>query len=249
MKEPKISIIIPVYNAEKYIEETIENIKKQTYQNYEIILIDDASTDKSVEKITPYLSENIKLIKLKQNSGPAVARNRGIQEATGRYICFQDADDLWHKQKLEKQLKFMEEKDCAFSYTAFEYTDESGITKGKKINVPKTLEYKEALKNTRILTIAVMFDTTKISKQQIYMPNVKSEDVATWWAILKKGYKAYGLNEALVYYRRGHKTLTSNKFTWQRNRWKLYRQTEKLSFIQSCYYFCHYMVNGIVKRI
>lgn len=244
-----VSIIIPVYNAEKYIAETIENIKKQTYKNYEIILINDASTDKSVEIIKKYLSETVKLIQLKENCGPAIARNRGIQEAKGRYICFQDADDLWHEQKLEKQLRFMEEKNCAFSYTAFDFTNEAGIRKGKNVNVPPILEYKEALKNIKIITFTVMFDTTKISKQQIYMPNVKSEDIATWWAILKKGYIAYGLNEVLAYYRRGHKTLSSNKLIWQRNRWNLYRKTEKLPFFHSCYYFCHYMINGIIKRI
>lgn len=244
----KVSIIIPVYNAEKYIRETIENIKEQSYNNWEIILVDDGSYDKSVEIINEYISDKIKLIKLDKNSGPAKARNIGITNATGKYLCFQDADDLWKADKLEKQIKYMEDNHIAFSYTGYYYTDENANII-KHVHIQEELDYKEALKNTRILTISVMFNLEIIKKEEIYMDEIENEDIATWWRILKNGYKAYGIDEPLVLYRRGHKSLTSNKFKNALKRWKTYRNIENLSIIKSIYYFMYYTINGVIKRI
>lgn len=143
----------------------------------------------------------------------------------------------------------MKKGNYAFSYTSFEYADCNGIGNKKKVNIPFELNYKKALKDTKILTISVMFDTNKIEKELIKMPNVKSEDIATWWKILKNGYTAYGLNEVLVYYRRTSNTLTSNKLKSAHNRWNLYRKEEGFSIIKSFYYSSHYAVNAIIKRI
>lgn len=180
-----ISIVIPVYNAESFIAETIENILEQTYTNWELILIDDNSKDNSVKVIEEYVCDKIKLIKLFENTGPANARNIGIAQIKGNYLCFQDADDLWEKDKLRKQLEFMKKEQCAFSYTSFEYANKYGIGNGKQVHIQEKLEYKEALKDTRILTIAVMLDVNKIPEKLLYMPNEKSEDIAMWWNLLK----------------------------------------------------------------
>lgn len=245
----KISIIIPVYNEEKWIKQTIENIKEQTYTNYEIILIDDGSTDKSKQIMQQYKDENIKLICLDKNKGPAIARNEGLKIATGRFICFQDADDLWDKNKLEKQLDFMKKNNCAFSYTAFKYLNDNKLKKDKVVNVPLLLDYKKALKDTRILTTSVMLDRNKIDEKLLQMPNVPAEDVATWWKILKSGFLAYGLNEVLVYYHITSNRLTSNKFVSAQNRWNIYRKIEKFNIFQSLYYFSFYIFNAIRKRL
>jgi len=162
--EDLVSIIIPVYNAEKYIKQTIETIKGQVYGNWEAVFVDDCSTDKSAEIIKKDVSNKIKLIKLNKNSGPAIARNIGIEVSEGKYVCFLDADDLWKKDKLEKQINFMKKKNCAFSYTSYYYIDDEGEKCSKKVEIPDTLNYKEALKNTRILTITAMFDMEKIKK-------------------------------------------------------------------------------------
>ena len=241
-----ISIIIPIYNAEKWIQKTIENIKEQTYTNYEIILVDDASTDRTREIIDQYQENKIKSIYLEQNKGPATARNEGLNIAIGQYICFQDADDLWSKNKLEKQLKFMKQKQCAFSYTAFEYVKKN---KHKRVNIPNVLDYQTALKNTRILPNAVMFDREKIDIEFLKMPNIPSEDIATWWKILKSGYLAYGLNETLSYYCVRPNSRCSNKLESAKGRWNLYRKIEKFSFIQSVYYFGFYVGNAVIKRL
>ena len=244
-----VSIIIPVYNAEKYIRETIKTIADQTYTNWEAIFVDDCSTDRSASIIEEQLSSKIKLIKLEKNSGTAITRNAGIKEAKGRYLSFLDADDLWEKDKIEKQLKFMKENNYHFTYTAFKFVDEKNTKQSRKINVQKELTYNKALKNTRILSIAVMIDLKYIPKEDCYMENVMNEDIATWWRILKKGNTAYGLNEVLVYYRRHKNSKTSNKLSNAKNRWELYRKVEKLSVLKSFYYTMHYAYYGVLKRI
>ena len=249
MSKELVSIIVPVYNAERFIESTINNVLKQTHQTFELLLIDDMSTDNSYEIIKRVNDKRIKYIKLEKKGLASGARNRGIKEAQGIFICFLDADDFWEDNKLEKQIKFMKEKNCAFSFTGYEFTKEDGNKTNKKVYVPNELTYKKALKNTTIFTSTVMFDTSKINKDDIYMPNVKSEDTACWWNILKKGYKAYGLNEILVYYRRSEGTLSSNKIEAIKRIWNLYRNQEKLNLIYSLYNFIFYAFNAVKRRI
>ena len=249
MKKELISIIVPVYNAEKFIDDTIKSVLDQTYQNFELLLIDDCSTDNSVKLIKKYKDKRIKLFKNKINSKAAISRNKGIEKALGRYICFIDADDLWDKEKLEKQISFMKENNCEFSYTGYQFADSKGIPNGKKVYVPNKINYKQALKNTTIWTSTVMFDMNRLSKEDIYMPNIASEDTATWWKVLSKIDYAYGLNEILSYYRRTNGTLSSNKKEAIKRIWNLYRKEAKLGFIKSSYYFLHYLINAIKRRI
>lgn len=248
MEEDLVSIIIPVYNAERFIRQTIESIKKQTYKNWEAIFIDDCSEDKSAEIIKKEVSNKIKLIKLNENSGPAIARNVGLEETRGEYVCFLDADDLWESTKLERQIKFMKEKKSAFSYTSYYYINTKGKKCSRKVEISDTLDYKEALKNTRILTITAMFDMNKIKKDLLKMPDVELEDMATWWQILKMGYIADGLNEPLAYYRKVKGSRGYNKIKSAKNRWKLYRKNEKLNIVKSAYYYGFYIANSIKKR-
>lgn len=253
MKNDLVSIIIPVYNAEDFILETIKTVENQTYKNWELIMVDDLSTDKSKNIIENYIKKNnksnIELISLEKKGMASGARNFGIEKAKGRYICFLDADDLWTKDKLKKQISFMQNNNCAFSFTGYEFADNLGIPKGTKVFVPEQLTYKMALKNTTIWTTTVMFDINKISKDLIKMPNIKSEDTATWWKILRNGYTAYGLNEILAFYRRSSGTLSSNKFEAIRRIWNLYRNYEKLNILYSLYNFIFYAFNAIKRRI
>lgn len=246
-----VSIIIPVYNAEKFLYNTISTVLNQTYSNWELILVNDCSTDSSVKIIKEYVKKDkrIKLVNNKTNSKAAISRNNGIKKAKGKYICFLDADDLWDKEKLEKQINFMKKNNCAFSFTGYEFADANGKPNGKKVYVPQKINYKQALKNTTIWTSTVMFDMDKLSKNDIYMPDVKSEDTASWWSILKKIDHAYGLNEILSFYRRTEGTLSSNKFEAIRRIWNLYRNVEHLGFVYSCYCFCYYAFNAVKRRI
>ena len=252
MKQDLVSIIVPVYNAERFLKDTINTILNQTYKNWELILVDDCSTDKSVNIINKYSKKDkrINLVKNKVNSKAAVSRNNGIKKSSGRYLCFLDADDLWDKQKLEKQVNFMKNNDCEFSFTGYEFADKNGKPNRKKVFIPNRINYKQALKNTTIWTSTVMFDMEKLSKEDIYMPNVaRGQDTATWWKVLKKIDYAYGLNEILSFYRRTEGSLSSNKITALKRTWNLYRNVEHLNIFSSSYNFFFYCLNAVRRRI
>lgn len=249
--QPLVSIVTPVYNAERFLPDTIKTVQDQTYENWEWLLVDDQSSDRSVEiiKEAAKSDERIKLIQLSKNGGAAVARNAGIDAANGKYLAFQDADDLWHPEKLAKQVAFMQQNDVAFSFTGYEFANADGVPNGKKVYVPAKLTYKQALKNTTISTITVMFDMTKLTKNDVHMPNVKSEDTATWWNILRQDKIAYGLNEILSFYRRSANTKSSNKLTAVKQAWQLYREQQRLGIFYSAYCFNWYLFNALRRRL
>lgn len=248
-----VSIIVPVYNAENYIVETMDSVLAQTYTDWELVLVLNGCTDSSEAVVKRYkeehLEKNILVIVDSENKGAAMARNRGVNEASGRYIAYVDADDIWMKEKLEHQMKFMQEKDAAFVCSGYEFADENAKGTGKIVHVPATLSYREALKNTTIFTSTVIFDTLKLSKEKIQMPNIKSEDTALWWKVLREGNLVYGLDENLVLYRRPKKSLSSNKLEAIKRVWNLYRKSENLSVLYSAYNFCFWAIRAVLRRV
>lgn len=255
-----VSIVVPVYNAGAYIENTIRMVEAQTFKNWELVLVDDCSSDNGRQVIRDYLAagqktkENIRLIEKEKNQGAAMARNTGIDAARGRYIAFLDADDVWLPQKLEKELEFMKEKQAAFVFTSYEFGDENARGTGKIVRAPELLTYDRALSRTVIFTSTVLLDTEKLcggreKRQLLHMPVVESEDTALWWKILRSGFDAYGLDEALVIYRRPASSLSSNKLKAIRRIWNLYRKQEGLSFFCSAYNFVLWAVRATVRRL
>ncbi len=253
MEKDLISIIVPVYNVEKFIVETMDCVRSQTYANWELLLVDDCGPDNSARVIEEYMKNTgdvrIRLIKQPSNMGAARARNRGLSEAKGRYIAYLDADDLWVPEKLERELSFMQERNAAFAFTGYEFADEQGRGTGTVVRVPDTMNYKQALKNTTIFTTTVMFDTEKIEKSLLEMPVMKSEDTALWWKVLRNGYVAYGLDENLVKYRRPGKSLSSNKLEAIRRIWNLYRKAEGMSIPNSAWHLCFWAVRAVKRRV
>lgn len=251
--DKKVSIIVPVYNVEKFIEETIDSVRKQTFENWELLLVLDGCTDNTEAVIQAYCEtvkdDRIRLIRQPENMGAAQARNRGVREATGRYIAYLDSDDLWRKDKLSLQLAFMEEKKAAFSFTGYEFADEHAKGLGKIVRVPAYMQYRDALKNTTIFTTTVMFDTARIDRSLLEMPQIKSEDTALWWKVLRNGYTAYGLDENLALYRRAGRTLSSNKLEAIRRIWNLYRKAEGLPVYRSLYYFAFWAARAVRRRV
>ncbi len=247
-----ISIIVPVYNVEKYLE-TMGCVAVQTYPEWELLLVEDGSRDNTVEIIQGcmdgYPEGKIRLIRQPSNMGAARARNRGLQEARGRYITFLDADDLWAPEKLEKELFFLREKGAAFVFTGYEFADSQGQGTGKVVHVPERLTYRQALSNTTIFTSTVMFDTEKIPRQELEMPVIKSEDTALWFRILRSGYTAYGLDENLVSYRRTGGSLSANKLEALRRIWNLYRRAEGLGLWESLGHFVLWAVRAVKRRV
>ncbi len=250
--QEKVSIITPVYNSEKYLKETIECVINQTYQNWEMILVDDCSKDNSQEIIEAFTKkdERIKYIKLKENSGAAVARNKALEESQGRFIAYLDADDVWKNDKLEKQVEFMKKNKCAFCCTSYEKIDENGNSKNKIVNMPSRINYNKFLRNTIIQTVGVMVDTKITGKELLIMPNIRRrQDAATWCQLLKNNYDCIGMPDVLSYYRVVSNSLSSNKLKAVKGTWYLYRKIEKLSLIKSCFCFVGYAFNACKKRI
>lgn len=248
-----ISIVVPVYNAAKYIEQTIFMVQKQTYTDWELILVEDCSKDESrkvLQSVEASLQDSrIRVIYKEKNEGAAKARNTGVMAATGEYLAFLDADDIWKETKLEKELAFMKQKDAAFVFTSYEFGDEQGNGTGKFVNVPDTLNYKQALSRTVIFTSTTLFDLKKLGKELVTMPIVPSEDSATWWQILRAGYTAYGFQEVTTVYRRPPKSLSSNKGKAIQRIWYLYRKVERLSLTVSIFCFIGWAVRATLRRL
>lgn len=247
----RVSIVTPMYNAKKYIEQTILSVQSQTYEDWEMLIIDDGSTDDSVAIVESYISkdERIKLLKNSTNRGVAETRNVGIMAATGRYLAFLDSDDLWKPQKLERQMAFMEMKETPFSFTACGVIDENGEVAGPVRRVPETIAYKQLLKGNAIPCLTVMADTQQIPKELLCMPSISHEDYATWLRVARQGYAMSGLNEVLASYRTQVHSLSGNKFQAAKWQWAVYRKQEGLTIVKSLFYMLCYVRRAVWKRI
>jgi teichuronic acid biosynthesis glycosyltransferase TuaG len=244
-----VSVIIPVYNAERYITETLESALLQTYKKIEIIIIDDCSCDNSFQVIEPYIkeSEKVRYQRLVQNSGAAVARNKGISLAKGRFIAFLDSDDIWVANKTEKQLTLMKNINAAFSFTAIEMIDEEGKIIKSKRKIKEVVDYNILLKNTIIACSSVIID--RYITGDFQMPLMRSfQDYATWLMLLRRGIVAYGLDDVLVKYRKRRGSLSSNKLESIKKIWRIYTQYENISIYKAAYYLMNFVFNAVKKH-
>jgi len=245
-----VSIITPSYNSSKFIEECVASVLLQSYTNWELLIVDDCSKDNSRDLLTNLAEkeDRIKLTFLDENIGAAKARNIAIRNAKGKYISFLDSDDVWQKDKLEKQIKFMEGNDIAFSFTSYTPISEDGTISFSEIVAPTEIGYSSYLKNTIIGCLTVIIDKEKVGNFE--MPIIKSShDMALWLLIMKRGFTAYGLNESLAKYRIVSTSNTANKWCAANDVWRVYRQFEKLSFFYSIWCFLNYAFNAIIRRI
>ncbi|AHF01125.1 glycosyl transferase [Thiomicrospira aerophila AL3] len=242
-----VSIITPSHNSTQFISETIQSVLSQSISDWEMIIVDDCSTDKSVEVIQSFVEQDsrIKLIRLSVNSGAAVARNTAIEAAQGRYIAFLDSDDLWLPDKLEKQLAFMQVDNYPFTYAAYDKIDENGQVFGL-IGVPDRVCYSDLLKMCSIGCLTAIYDTEYFGK--VTMPLIrKRQDFGLWLKLLKKTEYAYGLNETLAQYRVRTDSISANKANAAKFTWRLYREVEGMNVFKASYYFSHYAVRGLLR--
>ena len=250
MEKPLVSIIMPSFNAESYIAESIESILHQTYQNWELIITDDRSSDHTPEIVQTYCQKDsrIDFVIAEQHTGIAGTRNQCLARVKGRFVAFLDNDDLWVPEKLEKQVHFMLEKECAFSYSEYELMKEDGTLKGKTIKTAGIITYNKYLRNTIIGSGTIMLDTKKTGS--LKMPyNATSDDMALWCKILKDGHRAYPIKEVLMKYRVRNNSASATKWKAAKDVWKVYRQQERLSFFYALFCFVGYAFNAVVKRI
>lgn len=244
-----VSIITPAYNAEVYIAETIDSVQKQSYLNWELLIIDDCSTDNTCSIVEMYSHNDgrIKLIRQPMNGGVARARNTGLENAKGSFIAFLDSDDKWANDKLYKQMQFMELSNCVFCYSQYQNFNSITGALGRIIRIPNKMRANDILGNTAIGCLTVLINKSVVG--DFRMPLLgHTEDNVTWYEILQKGYTAYGIQETLAYYRVGNSSLTSNKGKAAKQQWSVYREYFKFSRHLSLYYFSKYCINAVIKH-
>lgn len=245
---PLISVITPSYNAEKFIGETIESVIHQTYTNWEMIIVDDKSTDKTVQYVKEYQERDnrIRLIELEENSGSAVARNTAMEHAGGEYLAFLDSDDLWKTEKLERQLAFMQENNIAFSFTKYVRIKEDATETKTVSKAPASVGYDDLMKHCVIGCLTVMLDKNKIG--DVKMVDIRTrQDYVYWLTLTKKGFLAYGLPEVLAEYRLVENSISSNKLKAAKQNWYVFRHVEKQPLWKSIWYFTNYAVINVKK--
>lgn len=250
--QDKVSIITPSWNSEKYIKKTIESVQNQTYSNWEMIIVDDCSSDNTVKIVQEISKEDprVRILKQSTNGGAAKARNRSLKESSGRYVAYLDADDIWKPSKLEKQVQFMQERKCGFSCTSYEVIDDSGKPLNKEVHMLPKVDYIGFLTNNLLQTVGIMVDTKIVNKELLVMPDIRRrQDAATWLQVLKAGFICYGIEEVLAEYRRVTGSLSSNKVKAVKGVWSLYRDIEHLPLLFSCYCFVRYAFLAVWKRV
>lgn len=246
----KVSVIMPVHNAEAYIEEAIRSVIVQTYVHWELLVVDDHSTDRSVEIAKRLAGEDdrIRLFTNPKSSGmPGAPRNKGVEEATGRFIAFLDSDDMWLPEKLEQQLPLFENPDTAIVFSNYEKISDKGERAGRFFIAPKRATYKRMLKGNVIGNLTGIYDTAKVGK--IFFLNVHHEDYVLWLDILKKGYVARNTNTVAALYRVREQSVSSRKLSilpWQ---WHIYIEIEKTGYLRAMFYYACYAVQAFRKSL
>ena len=234
---PLISVIIPTYNSEEYIAEALNSVLQQTYNNIEVLLVDDASTDNTTEIVRLFAKNDCRIIleKLPINSGTAIARNKGINSANGSFIAFLDADDMWLPNKLQLQLELMQEKNCAVVFSSYHCMNETGELLGKIVTALPQLSLQKILKCNYLGNLTGMYSVEKLDK--LFAPNIrKRQDWALWINAISKGGCAYGISEPLAVYRERKNSISSNKFKMLSYNFSIYKDFLKYSYVKSIYY-------------
>lgn len=247
--KPKVSIITPCYNSEKFISETIISIQKQTFEDWELIITDDCSTDSSVEIINSFISfdNRIKLYCLNTNAGPGAARNNSINKSNGRYIAFCDSDDLWKPTKLKKQLEFMKTHKLVFTYASYEIINEDGKLIGK-VSAPPNLCLRDMLRNNYVGCLTAIYDSKTIGKH--FMSEIrKRQDWVLWLNIFKIIKQTKGVNEKLAVYRDRSNSISSNKIQMIKHNWIVYNKELNFSKLSSLFHLINFIFFYVKKKI
>lgn len=245
-----VSVIIPTFNSEKYIRKTLDSVFCQTYENIEVVIVDDCSQDFTVGIVKEYMEkhDNIILFCQNKNVGAGKCRNKALQLANGQYIAFIDSDDIWSKHKIEKQITLMNKTGCPFTYTAIKMIDENDKVIKNKCSIKKECDYKYLLHNTIIATSSVVIDRDKLG--DIRMSERRSgQDYSTWLSILRGGIVARGIDEAMVKYRVRKDSLSSNKLNSIVQIWDIQTKDEKICPVKVIINIFRFSFNAIKKYL
>jgi teichuronic acid biosynthesis glycosyltransferase TuaG len=253
MRNIKISIITPTFNSSTYIKETIYSVISQSYTDWELLIIDDCSSDDTVEIVESFTlsDERIRLIKNQQNKGASFSRNVGIAKSHGDYLAFLDSDDLWEKDKLQTQITFMRDHKIAFCFTGYLIVDSSGKSSGKTVDSSQkgSFSYNDMLAKKATLGCSTVMLKKSSFKGLLQMPDLRTgQDYAFWLKILRcTNQNAYILPLVLTQYRITPNSISRNKFNKAKRQWFIYNKIENLGSLRAAYYFCFYVVRAIFR--
>ena len=247
-----VSIIMPMYNSAAFVVEAIQSVLAQTYTNWELIIVDDCSSDDSVSHVREFChaDSRIHLLQTNKASGsPTTPRNEGVKHANGRFIAFLESDDMWLPMKLEEQLKVFNDSDdsVAIVFSDYEKIKECGTRSGRIVKAPASANYASMLKGNVIGNLTGMYDTAKVGK--VFFKQIHHEDYVMWLSILKQGYMARNTGTVAALYRVRSESLTSKKIallTWQ---WNIYVNVEKTGYLRAIYYYAIYACKGLWKSL
>lgn len=243
-----VSVIMPSYNTVKFIKESINSVLNQTHQDFELIIVDDCSTDNTDEVISKIKDERIKYIKNQKNSGAAVSRNRALREAKGRWIAFLDSDDVWLPEKLEKQIAFMKDNEYKFSYTAYEEMDEESTLTGVSVTGPKKITKTGMYNYCWPGCLTVMYDADIVGLVQV-MDLKKNNDYAMWLKAVQKA-DCHLLNENLAKYRiRSGSISRHSKLKLIKHHYLLYKIGEGKNCVSSAVLTVRNLFFGVIKKL
>ncbi|MFD2908605.1 glycosyltransferase family 2 protein [Flavobacterium ardleyense] len=243
-----VSIITPAYNSANFIAETIKSVQDQTYQNWEMLIVDDGSSDATEAIVLSFLEKDnrIQFYKLESNSGPAVARNTAIEKAKGVYMTFIDADDIWFPTFIEKSIKTIQETETPFVFSSYKRSNEKLEFVYSDFIVPQKVSYSDILKSNSISCLTSFIDIKALGKK--YMPLIrKRQDMGLWLNYLKVIPYAYGIQETQAIYRIRQNSLSRKKSDLIKYQWQFYREVEKLNIFKAIYYMTHWMYRGFMK--
>ncbi|MFH6945329.1 glycosyltransferase family 2 protein [Flavobacterium sp. FlaQc-50] len=244
-----VSIIIPTYNTEKFIRATLKSVQNQSYQNWEAILVDDASTDQTVAIIAEFARNDnrIKFFQLAKNSGNGFARNVALEKATGKYIAYLDADDLWFPEKLEKQIRFLKANNLPFTFSFYDCIDEEGNDLSRRVEAPLKLTYKQLFYCNYVGNLTAIYDTAYFGK--ITLPaSQKRQDWRLWLTILKQIKVTKPVPESLAFYRIRKDSISSSKFKLIKHNFGVYRGFHGYNFVFSLLLMTRFLFTQLVIK-
>ena len=245
---PMVSVVMPVYNAEQYLHETINSVLKQSYSNFELIMVDDCSKDRSLEILQEYAQKDsrLKIVKNVRNMGVAQTRNIGIQNSTGKYIALLDSDDVWVNYKLERQVFLLQKTQAQIVYCSYGFIDRFGKIIKKAFIVPETTNFERMLEKSVISCSTAVIDK-KLLKQHQFRSEFYHEDYVLWMELMRSGAVAVGDKAVLAFYRQNRKSKSGDKLNSAVHRWRIYRQELGLSFKMSVVTFIKYVFYALLK--
>ena len=247
-EKPKVSVIMPAYNMERYIGAAIQSVQQQTYLNWELLIIDDGSQDATCEIVERLAAEDerIHLIRNEKNIGVAQARNRGFALASGKYVALLDSDDLWRAEKLALQIDVAEETGAAIVYCSYGIIDETGAKLCDDFIVPKVTNFEKSLSQS-VISCSTALLSSDVYHNYRFNPDFYHEDLIFWLQILNDQLEVSGVKDVLADYRVYSGTRASNKIRTAINRWKVYRRYFGLSILKSVWVFVKYAFLGVRK--